>query len=97
MVVYCNNALARGGCELTINEGVLVESVKNEQFTLLCAQPHVVDDTAHASDLVALNWEGLRKEKAEGGRGERERERERVRERERDEYCITLSWVSTYA
>ena len=60
LVVYCYNALARGGRQLTINEGVLVDSIKNEEFTFLCTQPHVVDDTAHTSDLIALNWEGLR-------------------------------------
>ena len=59
LVVYCNNALSRGRRQLTVNEGALVESIKNEKFSLFCTQPHVVDDTTHASYLVALDWEGL--------------------------------------
>ena len=70
LVVYCNNALARGGRQVTIDEGVLVDGIIYKKLTLLCTQPHVVDDTAQAGDLIALNWEGLRNE-------ERERERER--------------------
>ena len=61
LVVYCDNALARGGRQLTIDEGVLVDSIIYKKFTFLCTQPHVVDYTAQASDLLALNWEGLRK------------------------------------
>ena len=104
-MVYCYNALARGGCQLTINEGVLVDSIKDEKFSFLCTQPHVVNDTAHASDLIAFNREGLSKR---GGReeereerereGERERGRERERERERDggrERALSPSYIYT--
>ena len=91
-MIYCNNALARGGRQLTINEGVLVDSIKNEQFTFLRTQPHVADDTAQASNLVALNWEGLLKGERWGERG-RERGGEWEGGREGERCILNYSYI----
>ena len=56
-VIDGNNALIKGGCQLTIDESALIDGIKDEHSTFLCTQPHVIDDAAHTCDLViALNW-----------------------------------------